>query len=151
MANTHLHNISRQRRGSIIKAPHTAGKADYAGPWSKRRVLLAQDIQSRGENGLAINLKWTLKMYGPLQMNKDLCRFIEDGYAMVSHKNSNSRLKSGRKSYRTIHLTEKGLALIPADQTPRVAVPYAKRNAALAEWKELNSPKVNPAKEVVCK
>lgn len=149
MANAHLHNVSRQRLGSIIKAPYTAGEADYAGPWSKRRVVLAQNIHAKGDGGLAINLKWTLKIYGHLQVEKDLRRFVEEGYAYVSHKNSSSRLKSGRKSFRTIHLGEKGLALLPVVQAPRVAVPYAKRNAALAEWKELNKNHASPNREVI--
>lgn len=105
-------------------------------PWRERRVLLAQKIAGRGESGLPVNIKWNLKTYE----DKDLKRFIKEGYGILNHKNTPvhwtlDKTGKGHQNYKTVSLTELGNKLLPKLEVKRVAEPYAKRNAEMKKMK----------------
>lgn len=85
-------------------------------PWTQRRVSLAQKIASRGDGGLPVNIRYTLKTNTNEPESKDLRRFLDEGYAQISQKSGGVH-RAGRrvgKQHKTVQLTTKGLLLLEA-------------------------------------
>lgn len=136
MPNPHLHNISRSAysyRGlaGVTPTPQV--------PWNQRRLALIEKINSRGETGLVVNLKYTLKTNTNEGTSKDIRRLISEGFAVMTHKTGkplalDNRKRKGGKEHKSLLLTEKGRALLPSAAPEATPGPYAKRKLAMAEF-----------------
>lgn len=141
MSNPHTKNVNTAVPTSFYFRRAGATPTPQA-PWAKRRVALAEKIAGR-DGALPVNISHAHKTNTTEKDSIDLRRFIEEGYAVLSPKTvrgSHMRPRSlgGGKQYKTVKLTDKGLALLPVPAVAHVPAPYAKRTAALAQFKEAN-------------
>lgn len=110
---------------------HYRGRAGVAAEpqktWTERKLALLRHVEAKG-GSIQVNRTWCVNTTANNQHARDLRRLIKEGLLDDQAKLYTSR----RTSYRQLTLTEKGKAAIPAAPQPRVAEPYAKRNADLA-------------------
>lgn len=110
---------------------HYRGRAGVAAEpqktWTQRKLALLRYVEAKG-GAIQVNRTWCVNTTANNQHARDLRRLIREGMLDDQAKLYTSR----RTSYRQLTLTENGKAAIPASPAPRVAEPYAKRNADLA-------------------
>jgi len=110
---------------------HYRGRAGVAAepqkPWTERKIALLQHVLAKG-GSIQVNRTWCLNTTAHNTHARDLRRLVREGLLDDQAKLYTSR----RTSYRQLTLTEKGRAAIPTKPEPRLAQPYAKRNADLA-------------------
>ena len=108
-------------------------------PWSKRKIGWLLKIQEKG-GALTVNRSWCFSLTSGDVASRDLRRLIKEGLAIAD-----VHARAGRRTtYRQLRLTEKGLGMLPVVPVVRVAEPYAKRKAAMAELMGRTSPASNP-------
>lgn len=118
MANPHLQHTTTAVPTHFYVRPAGATPTPMA-PWRQRRIALAARIASRGETGMPVNIKHTLKTNTGEGVSVDLRRLIDEGYAVLSAKSRGPFLRriGGGKQYKVVRLTPKGLRLLPAVET----------------------------------
>lgn len=115
-------------------------------PWHERRVALLASIENRS---------WrAVYDLGRRQWAADKARLIKEGLLVLGPKPGprlryrepprlpysrySTRLTNRSQHCKSLHLTDKGRALLPVPAVALLPQPYAKRRAALAEFKEAN-------------
>lgn len=132
MANLPVYALRRAYRGRSGVA------AEPLVPWSKRKIGWLLKIQEKG-GALTVNRSWCFSLTSGDVASRDLRRLIKEGLAIAD-----VHARAGRRTtYRQLRLTEKGLGMLPVVPVVRVAEPYAKRKAAMAELMGRTNPASN--------